>query len=152
MLSRSSSNYKPLGESQNLDSSQAEKGISKAEDDINSNSNHEMTNISVIRGVNSVVESSGQSKVMHKLGNDIDYRANRKNKRESMDWTNFHCILTTGIVTFLIFWIFLLLRMYLPLENVVMVWWLKKPNKTAIFSTQAVTATEFPFTEDLDGI
>ncbi|XP_023342118.1 uncharacterized protein LOC111711890 [Eurytemora carolleeae] len=90
-----------------------------------------MTNISVIRGVNSIAESCGpNSKVLLKLGN-LDFKP-EKSKHEFVDWTNFHCILTIGIIGFFIFWVFLLLRMYLPLENVLMIWWLKKPNKTMI--------------------
>jgi len=45
-----------------------------------------------------------------------------KTKHEIV-WTNFHCILCLGITGFTIFWTILLLRLYLPVDNIVMVWW-----------------------------
>jgi len=34
-------------------------------------------------------------------------------------------------------------RMYLPLENVLMIWWLKKPNKTMIANFTAPVSLSF---------
>lgn len=50
-------------------------------------------------------------------------------------WTNFHCALCLGVGGFLLFWIFLLARMYLPMENALMAWWLGKTDTLEVGDT-----------------
>jgi len=51
-------------------------------------------------------------------------------RQGELTWTNFHCALCLGVGGFILFWIFLLARMYLPMENALMAWWLGKPSPT----------------------
>jgi len=64
-----------------------------------------------------------QEKSHQKLGYGAEDKFKVKPKREFV-WTNFHCVLCLGICGFTIFWTILLLRLYLPVDNVAMVWWL----------------------------
>jgi len=132
MISRSSSTYKPLADRPN-----------KAGDPelANGRRDHEMTHISVLPPTESVVlhQNEGNARAQHKLlgggGGGGDLYDGLPPKTRGRDgwcnctWTNFHCILCLGVCIFFIFWIFLLLRMYLPLESGVMTWWLgEKPS------------------------
>ena len=126
MISRSSSSYQPLSDSQTMDHDRDTNTVGADSAD----STHEMTSISIMQGTSCAVDSGGQTRIIKKFNNEIDFIPGKKCKSESMDWTNFHCVLCLGIGGFLVFWIFLLLRMYLPLENVLMIWWLKKSNKS----------------------
>merc|ERR1719242_2066724 len=64
--------------------------------------------------------------------------------RMSQDWTwtNFHCALCLGVAGFFIFWIFLLARMYLPMENALMAWWLGKDSEEGSLETTMETIIE----------
>merc|ERR1711915_931517 len=47
----------------------------------------------------------------------------RRSRRFECTWTHFHCVFFLGVGGFLFFWIFILLRMYLPVESAILVWW-----------------------------
>merc|ERR1719232_1038947 len=61
--------------------------------------------------------------IRNKLEDDT-FSPKRRSQRVECSWTNFHCALFLGVGGFLLFWIFLLLRMYLPMENAIMTWWM----------------------------
>merc|ERR1712029_963809 len=68
------------------------------------------------------------SKSRDRLGRDTEGWSGGGRRRNGVEWTwtNFHCALCLGVGGFVIFWIFLLARMYLPMENALMTWWLGK--------------------------
>merc|ERR1711997_502017 len=87
-----------------------------------------MANISMISpmvdNVAVVMEQKTQeSNRRNKVEQETGFFLNNKSEREFV-WTNFHCILCLGLTGFTIFWTILLLRLYLPLDNIVLVWWL----------------------------
>ena len=47
---------------------------------------------------------------------DLDFSYNRKRMSDKTGWTNFHFVMCLGVSFFVIFWFFLLCRMYLPPE------------------------------------
>merc|ERR1711963_1325967 len=55
---------------------------------------------------------------------DDSFSPQRRSRRLECTWTNFHCVFFLGVGGFLFFWIFILLRMYLPVENAIMAWWI----------------------------
>jgi len=77
---------------------------------------------------------NSNSKSRDRLGSS-GWSGGRRRQLE-LTWTNFHCALCLGVSGFIIFWIFILARMYLPLESAIMTWWLGK--KVPDSSSQAL--------------
>jgi len=71
----------------------------------------------------SMINHEDHPAVRNKLEDDT-FSPKRRSQRVECSWTNFHCALFLGVGGFLLFWIFLLLRMYLPMENAIMTWWM----------------------------
>lgn len=127
MISRSSSTYKPLSD---RTKKPGDPELASSPRD------QEMTHISVMPPTDSLVTTNAASRVHHKLMASSDLYDGLPPKTRGqgcsgcgMTWTNFHCILCIGVAGFMVFWIFLLLRMYLPLESGVMTWWLGPQGK-----------------------
>merc|ERR1712029_110847 len=91
------------------------------------------------------------SKSRDRLGRDTEGWGGGGRRRNGVEWTwtNFHCALCLGVGGFVIFWIFLLARMYLPMENALMTWWLGKNVTKVTDSLSSIPAGSTDVTEPM---